>query len=139
MTHHRLLAAFVIVLALGSTAAGQGRSAEEEHIRALVQTFADARNAHDGAAVAVLYTEDGQWISNSGSLTVSGRPALARLWGRLSGHVRRTFDSVDFVAGNLAVVRVVTHYAEPLGRHGETFVFVKDQGRWSIRVHQSID
>jgi uncharacterized protein (TIGR02246 family) len=41
----------------------------------LIKTFADARNAHDGEAVAALYSEDGEWISANGYF-VHGRPAL---------------------------------------------------------------
>src|SRR5262249_50309734 len=37
-------------------------SPEEQAIRTVIQTFADARNAHDGSAAAAMYAEDGQYL-----------------------------------------------------------------------------
>jgi uncharacterized protein (TIGR02246 family) len=106
-------------------------------IRALVKAFADARNARDGNAAAAVYSEDGEWLSEDGH-PVRGRPLLASLWGSVTGQVQRTISSIDFPSDNLAVVRVETQYDDSRGRHLEAFVFVKNDGKWSIRVHQSI-
>jgi len=59
---------------------------------------------------------------------VRGRQALATLWGNLPGQVGRAIQPVDFPGGKIAVVRVTTQYAEPIGRHHETFVPVKENG-----------
>jgi hypothetical protein len=34
---------------------------------------------------------------------------------------------------------VTTQYEQPIGRHHEVFICVKDDGAWKIRVHQSVD
>ena len=133
-----------LVLAIVHAVNGQAQlpNVEEQSIRALIKTFADARNAHDGEAVAALYSEDGQWIAADGVKIVRGRAALAALWASVPGQVQRTIQSVDFPSNNIAVVRVVTQYEEPIGRHGETFIVVKeygkDLGQWKIRVHQTV-
>ncbi len=132
------LAAFVIAAIVTSMANGQSAKTDEQSLRALVKTFADARNAHDGERVAAMYAEDGEWIGAEGQ-RVKGRSALARLWGSLTGQVQRTIQSIDFAGGNIAVVRVSTQYDEPVGRHHEAFVFVKQNGVWRIRDHQSTD
>jgi hypothetical protein len=46
---------------------------------------------------------------------------------------------VDFRGGNIAVVRVTTHYFEPNIFGHETFIVVKEAGSSRIRAHQSID
>jgi uncharacterized protein (TIGR02246 family) len=127
------------VLALALSLPGQAQSAnnEERPIRALIQDFADARNSHDGITVASFYSDDGEWIAARGVRTVRGRAALVELWTGLSGQVRRTVRSVDLVSDSIAFVRVTAQYEEPIGRHNEVFVLVKDLGKWRIRVHQT--
>ena len=110
---------------------------DEAAVRALIAAFADARNAHDGAAVAELYAEDGEWLKGGGSPVV-GRPALAKFWGGLPGQVERTVQSVDFAETHVAVVHVATQYTDS-GRHDETFVVVKEHLKWSIWVHQTVN
>ena len=109
MAARSLLAGFVLTVTLATIGAGQSPSTDEESIRALIETFAGARNAHDGQAVAALYSEEGEWISANGSF-VHGRPALARLWSGVTGEVERTVQSIDFAGPNIAVVRVGTKY-----------------------------
>jgi uncharacterized protein (TIGR02246 family) len=133
-----LAGALALVVVIGLHGQTQ-RGYEEESIRKLIQTFADARNAHDGAAVASLYSEDGEWIGARGFGKVKGRTALEELWGRLTGQVRRTVESVEIPSDRIAVVRVTTEYEEPVGRHHEVFIVVKELGDWKIRVHQTAD
>jgi uncharacterized protein (TIGR02246 family) len=125
--------------AIGRAQSAPKESLDEISIRALIQRFADARNAHDGDAVAAIYSEDGEWMASIETKPVKGRPALAALWGNLAGQVQRTIRSIEFPGNRIAVVRVATHYSQPPGDHSETFILVKDEGKWSIRVHQSID
>ena len=113
---------------------GQSVPTDEQSLRMLVKTFADARNAHDGERIAAMYSEDGEWIGTSGR-RVKVRPALANLWGDLPGQVQRTIWSIDFIGGHISVVRVGTQYDEPIGLHHEAFVFVKQDGVWKIRDH----
>jgi uncharacterized protein (TIGR02246 family) len=118
---------------------GVAQPPDEVSLRTLIQSFADARNAHDGRTVAAIYSEDGEWMSANGKGIVRGRADLAKMWSGVTGQVQRTIQSIEFVGPNLAVVRVATQYAEPTGRHNETFLFVKESGEWRIRVHQSVD
>jgi uncharacterized protein (TIGR02246 family) len=134
----------MLLLAVGAAAAS-----DEADIRALIKTFADARNSHDGKAVAALYTDDGEWIGTGGGNRHRGRAALASLWQDLPGHVIRTVQSIDALSESLAVVRVETDYGPPLGVHHEVFVLVKEytpppvgtvpRTAWKIRVHQTRD
>jgi uncharacterized protein (TIGR02246 family) len=110
--------------------------ADNESIRALIKEFADSRNAHDGFAAAALYSEDGEWVAAHGA-AVRGRAALAEMWSRVPGQVERTIRSVAFPAKTAAIVRVATRYSEPVALGQETFVLIKDNGKWSIRVHQT--
>ena len=119
-----------------------GQTPREQAIRELIQTLADARNAGNGAAVAALYSEDGEWIPSSplGTRTSKGREALTKLWTNLPGKVRRTIQSIEFPAGRIAVVRVETLYDDPkIGLHHEVFILVDEDGKWKIRVHQTAD
>jgi uncharacterized protein (TIGR02246 family) len=113
---------------------------DEQSIRDLIQTFADARNRGNGAAVASLYSEDGEWIPSSPSgIPTKGHAALTKLWTNLPGKVERTIQSIEFPSSRLAVVRVATQYAAPIGRHNEVFVLVKEVNLWRIRVHHTAD
>ena len=132
------LSAFFVAATLVGTLPAQPPQTDEQSIRALITAFATARNLHDGEAAARLYSEDGEWISAKGYAAM-GRTELARIWGGVSGHVQRTVDSVDFPGPNISVVRVTTQYEEPIGRHHEVFICVKDDGTRRIRVHQSVD
>jgi len=111
----------------------------ERDVRAQIERFADARNAHDGAAVAALYSEDGEWLSRDGREMARGREALATLWGGVRGQVQRTIESVDFPGDSVALVRVALQYDWSAGRHHETFVLVREKGTWYIHVHQYVD
>jgi len=113
--------------------------ADDGDVRALIRKFADFRNAHDGPGVAALYAENGEWFDPYGEAAARGRQALATLWGSVPGSVGRMIESVDFLGGDVAMVRVTTQYADPIGRHHESFIVVKERGTWYIRAHQSVD
>jgi uncharacterized protein (TIGR02246 family) len=127
----------------------QPPSTANSDVRALIEAFANARNAHDGNSVAAFYSDDGEWIANDGSAVVRGKVDLARMWSRVTGHVDRTVKSVEFAGRNIAMVYVTTQYEAPIGRHSEVFVLVYDTvwqtpeshglGAWKIRVHQTLD
>jgi hypothetical protein len=111
----------------------------DEAVRAVITRFADLRNVHDGNAVAALYADDGEWLGSQGSPSlVVGRPALAKLWGGVTGQAQRRIESVDFPGRNIAIVRVPVQYPD-IGPHKEAFVLVKEDTRWNIRVHQTVD
>jgi ketosteroid isomerase-like protein len=138
MRHGAFLLGLIAAAALAELSNAQPRQTEEPLIRTVITVFADARNAHDGDAASAQYSEDGEWISAHGYV-VHGKAALATLWSGVTGQVERTIESIDLVGPNIAVVRVTTQYEEPVGRHHETFVLVKVNEKWNIRVHQSVD
>jgi ketosteroid isomerase-like protein len=110
-------------------------------VRRFIKAFADARNLHDGPAVAALYSENGEWLQNHGTEVVRGREALSRLWGGVTRTVERTVSSIEFPGPNIAIVRVATKYEPPTGLHSEVFVLVLDPTKtnWEIHVHQTLD
>jgi len=118
---------------------GKPRPADEDDLRALVRKLADARNAGDGAGVAALYSEAGEWSNAYGQIIMRGREALSRLWTNLGGHVERSIESIDFLGGDVAMVRVTLRYADPPAIHHESLLIVKENGAWLIRAHQSAD
>ena len=125
---------------LAGTSTSQTRRSDEESILRFVRTFSVLRNAHVGRYVAELYAPDGEWISVDGSSQVRGRPAVTKLWDRVNGLVLRTVESIDFPGRGMAVVRVALEYeGPPVGRYHERFILVKENGRWEIRVHQTLD
>ena len=113
------------------------RQSDEDAIRALVKTFADARNARDGQAAAALYAEDGEYLQAIGP-SVRGRTSLAEVWGAGTGQVQRTVSSIEFPSANLAVVQVATQFDDGRGLHFEVLILVLDGGKWSIRLHQTV-
>jgi hypothetical protein len=118
---------------------GSPRSAADENtLRALVRKLAELRNAGEGAGVAALYSESGEWFYDNAN-PVRGRSNLAATWGNLPGRVERSIESIDFLGGDVAVIRVTTLYNDPPSRHHESLVVVKENGTWYIRAHQSVD
>jgi uncharacterized protein (TIGR02246 family) len=110
---------------------------EEAAVRTLMTTFANARNAHDGAAMAALYSGDGELRGPTGSRIV-GRPALAEMWSGVKGQVERTIQSVDFPGTDIAIVHVAAKYSDT-ARGSEVFIVVKEQLKWNIWVQQPLN
>ena len=124
----------------------QTQADREAAVRALIKTFADARNAHDGNSVAALYTEDAEWIQNDELTRVRGRANLARLWNGVTGHVDRTISAIEFPGPDIATVRVSCQYQPDTGTtglHSEVFVLVNENSatspNWRISVHQTLN
>ena len=107
----------------------------QDPIGKVVQTFADARNAHDGKAAADTYSPDGEYIG-TGSL-VRGTTALASLWGSVQGEAKRTITSVDVSSPRVATAHVMAEFTDG-ARLQETFVLVRESTEWKIRLHTAI-
>ena len=137
---HRLLLIALSAAILTRLCTGQTPPTDEDRIRSLIVEFANARNAHDGQAVAAKYSEDGEWIGSGGLTSVKGRAALADMWGKIEGQVQRTVESIQFAGSNIATVRVATLYADPIGLRHEVFIVVKEPWttQWDIRIHQTL-
>jgi len=136
------LLAFIVSVGYAQTHANR-----EDAVRAFIKTFAEARNAHNGDAVAALYGEDGEWIkTGTATRVVRGKADLAKLWSSITGHVDRTVSSIEFPAPNIAVVRVSSQYYPDTGVtgvHPEVFVLVNENSaitpNWRISLHQTLD
>ena len=118
---------------------GKPRPADEDDLRAIVRKLADARNAGDGAGVAALYSEAGEWSNAYGQTVMRGRQALSQVWSNLPGYVERSIESIDFLGGDVAMLRVTVRYTDPPAVHHESLLVVKENGAWYIRSHQSAD
>ncbi len=115
------------------------RRSDEIAIRALMKKFAEARNGHDGAGVAALYSEDGEWSTAEGGGLAHGRQALTILWNGVTGQVERSVDSVEFETPTIAIVHGTARYTQPDHVSHEIFVLIKQAGNWFIRIHQMLD
>lgn len=101
------LAAFLIALvAVGVTAQGSDRAADEAAVRAVIQAFLDTREKNDAAALAALLTPDVDQQQTSGNMR-SGRDAVVSgsLATQQSTGGRRTItvDSLRFVGADVAI------------------------------------
>lgn len=115
-------------------------TSDDREVRALIRNFADLRNIHDGPGIAALYSENGEWSGWNVKRPVRGRQALAMVWGANSTvTVERMIECIDFLGGDVAMIRVTTQYGNPISRHHESFVMVKENGTWYIHAHQSVD
>lgn len=117
---------------------GASDNLEEQTVRALIKKFADSRNAHAGQAAAATYSEDGEYIWEDPAHATRGRTALAALRGGLPSQMSRTINNVEFLAPNIAVVRVDAQAFGQAVKFIEILLVVKDEGEWTIRVHQAL-
>jgi uncharacterized protein (TIGR02246 family) len=109
----------------------------ERPVRALIKAFADARNAHDGAAAAATYASEGEYRAFDRP-PVKGSVQLSEMWGRMTGQMSRRVNSVQFVAPNLAVVLAEERFVGPEGENQakEVYTVARIDGEWKILVHQ---
>jgi uncharacterized protein (TIGR02246 family) len=127
-------------------AAGQATSgnawqpAEEQAIRAAVQTFAKAYDAHDAKAVAALFAPDAEAIDNEGT-AVQGREAIEQVYTRIFKENPKTrievaVSSIRFMSPTVAIedgASTVTHAAnEPPERSRYTVLHAKREGKWQM-------
>lgn len=134
----RLLCVLFVLVFFNPQGSAQDQQAQDVPVRTLIRAFADARNTHDGQAVAVLYSEDGEYISSMGTFA-SGQAALSKVWSSVSGHVDRTISRIDFPGENIAVVHVDVQHGPQIGLHHEVFILVREWQTWRIRIHQTTD
>jgi uncharacterized protein (TIGR02246 family) len=138
----RALTQSVIVAACLAIASYGQSPRDDSALRSLITKFANARNAHDGEAAADTYAEDEEYFNVSGG-RVRGHAALAALWCcmKTTEPAVRTVRSIEFVAGNVAIVRVTATFRGPEypgpTTLNEMFVVIRDDGQWKIRVHEA--
>ena len=132
-TPFALVLTFAVSIGTGFAQTG---TSEETAIRAVIQNFADSRNAHDGTAAAKLYTSDGRYI-RADAITVKGTIPLRSYWSTQQGKADREIKSIEFVSSNIAVVRASVAFDFTLGTLTEAYVLVKNADKWEIQLHQA--
>ena len=129
----------ILILLASVTSAQPVASPEEAAVRAVVNRFAAARNVNDGNAAAETYSEDGEYIGAGEHPRITrGRPALGQLWGGVGGQISRVIKSVEILAPNVAIVRVDADFPDYKTVLLETYVVIKEDSDWKIRVHQAV-
>jgi uncharacterized protein (TIGR02246 family) len=131
------IAQILILICCAGMSRAQVAENAEEQARAVIEKFASARNEHDGKAAAQMYFDDGEYIPAGGQQIVRGRAALAALWSS-GGNIPRVVTRVQILTPNIVVATVEARFSGDFGSvvGVETFLLIKDDGRWLIRVHQ---
>jgi uncharacterized protein (TIGR02246 family) len=167
MKTQRALAAIVVVFVVGALAfarpAGQnqpaggqtkagargqtalGSPADEAAVRALVEQYQRAFNAHDAATAAAVYTDDGVFVDVSGQ-AYEGRPAIEKemAGGDPSRQPRLslTVGAVRFIKPDVALMRgtsIVEGGDAPPGQGAGHWAVVcmKVGGQWKVVAAQA--
>jgi uncharacterized protein (TIGR02246 family) len=118
------------------------RSADETAIRANVEKFVTAYNAHDAKAVAALFTPDGQIEDKDGDIA-DGREAIEQTFtGMFADSPQKKIevfvDSIRFIGSDLAVETGTTKETpapnEPPDYDRYTVLHVKRDGKWQMAL-----
>ncbi len=119
-----------------------GRAEDERAIREVIATFTQAFQKGDAAALARLFTEEGEAIDTEGG-TLKGRAAIEEHYrGRLSessgDRLDVTVESVSFLSPDLARVTGLTQLRPSTGTVPQpgrfTSIFTRREGRWLLAV-----
>jgi uncharacterized protein (TIGR02246 family) len=128
-------------------------AAEKAAIQAVLDAHGVAWTKGDAKAAAAVLTEDADWISGDGSISV-GRAAIQRdheeafnSFARGSRHTHPGTANIRFIRPDVAIVDGDSYTT---GLHGEngralptsvsryTAVFVKDNGSWKVAAFRSL-
>jgi uncharacterized protein (TIGR02246 family) len=134
------------IVAQEKKAATQGaasqREADEAAIRASVEAFVKAYNAHDAKAIAALFLPEGQMVDEEGN-TAEGHEAITEVFSEVfaetpEAQIEVTVDSVRFIGTALAVEVGATKMTPAPGETPEygryTALHVKRDGKWLMAV-----
>jgi uncharacterized protein (TIGR02246 family) len=138
----------ILVLAVSAQAAEKKpkSSADENAIRAAVESYVAAYNRGDAKAVAAHWSESGQWISPSGQ-RFQGKQAIEKEMQSLfndnkgvrieviSPSIRMVSPEVAIEEGTVRVIRP----AEPPSDSTYLAVDVKEGGRWKLNTVRETD
>jgi uncharacterized protein (TIGR02246 family) len=128
--------------ASGPAAAGEGRKADQDAIRKVSAEFSRALEKGDAAAVAQLWTQDGEYVGHDGT-TVRGRKALETAYAKLftkNPHlkVEATPDSLRFLSRDTAVeeghAKVRKDKAGSPATSRYSTLYVREDGRWLMAL-----
>jgi uncharacterized protein (TIGR02246 family) len=117
------------------------RQGDEEAIRAVSAGFIRALQAGDAKALAVIWTDEGEYVGEDGTV-IHGRSALESAYAKaLAKHhevkVEGGIDSIRFVSRDSAIVegsaRVQRGKGEPAAARFN-FLVVRENGKWLLAV-----
>ncbi len=125
--------------ATAAAPAAAARPDDEQAIRTASQAFAKAFEAGDDKAVAALFTEEAEYIDESGE-PVKGREALAKAYGdffakRKELKAEAKSDAVRFLGSDTAVEEgtfTVTAADSPPNSSRYSALHVREGGKWLI-------
>ena len=122
------------------TASDKARNAEDKAIRAIAESYVKAYNAHDGKAIAELFTADAQIVDAEGD-AIQGRPDIEKVFAGIfqefpQAKTSVAIHSIRYLNANLAVedgtATVVLVPGEPAEPNRYTVVHVKQDGKWQM-------
>ncbi len=144
-----VITVFGLVVSLTSVIVAQDTAADEEAIRELDKRWDEAWANRDAEALAALYTEDADDISDMGE-TITGRMAVKERWAKIfenlpeGAQAEGEQTSIRFIRSNIAIgdgAWAVTGLPETEGGPPSaglwTSVYVKKDGQWLITAGRS--
>ncbi len=148
MRRHWIIPTIVAVIGLAAPASAQKVHEDlRQQLEAVAAAYTDAENKVDGAAVAALYTNDGEVVSPFGNIIIKrGKKEIeqyyqASLKALKDRHAEIKLDQASQIGSDAAIGAgnfVVTGKAEngeAVKREGHwTAVYVLDGGAWKIRM-----
>jgi uncharacterized protein (TIGR02246 family) len=120
--------------------------AQEAAIRATVEQFATAYNAHDAKAVAALFLPQAQIVDEDDN-TIQGRDNIEKLFAEVFAEQPETgieinVESIRFIGTSLALEMGSTTTVPPAGQTPETgrysVLHILKDGKWSMGVVRDI-
>lgn len=118
----------------------------EVAIRASVEEFAKAYNAHDAKAVAALFLPQAQ-IVDENDITIQGRENIQKLFAEVFAESPETtisieIESIRFIGTSLAVETGTTTTVPPAGQAPEvgrySVLHILKDGKWSMGVVRDV-
>lgn len=122
------------------------KSAQELSIRATVEQFVKAYNAHDAKAVADLFLPQAQIVDEDDN-TIQGRDNIQQLFANVFTEQPETgisveVESIRFIGTNLALEMGSTSTVPPAGQTPEvgrySVLHILNDGKWSMAVVRDI-
>jgi uncharacterized protein (TIGR02246 family) len=126
----------------GAEAAEPKRKSDEEAIRKLSAELTAALEKGDAAALAALWTEEGEYVGEDGT-TIRGRAALEAAYAKFfakSADIKPeiTIDGIRFVSRDNAIEEGVAKVRKGKGTEATTSrysaLWVRENARWKIAV-----
>ncbi len=122
------------------------QSAQELAIRATVEQFAGAYNAHDAKAIAELFVAQAQIVDEEDN-TIQGRDSIQQLFADVFAEQPETgikvdIESIRFIGTNLALEMGTTTTVPPAGQTPEmgrySVLHIRNDGKWSMGLVRDI-